>query len=65
MATYRLRTSASVYMYICVSRSPGNWGKLRVQNGVLCSFADAVFKLLVHKQAEIWTSLLHSFIKQG
>ena len=72
IATYGLRISASVYIYIIiiyvyiyisVSRSPGARGKRRVQNGVSRSLADAIFNLMVQKQAEIWTSLLHSFIK--
>ena len=51
-----------IYIYLC-DTLPGPQGKPRVQNGVSCSLADAIFKLLVQKQAEIWASLLHSFIK--
>lgn len=50
-------------MYIHVSRSPGARGKPWVQNGISRSLTDAIFKLLVQKRAEIWTSPLHSFIK--
>ena len=42
-----------IYIYTCVSRSPGARGKPRAQNGFLCSLADAVFKLLMQKQAKI------------
>ena len=38
-------------------------GKPLVQNGDSGSYMYAVFELLVHKEAEIWTSLLHRFIK--
>ena len=38
-------------------------GKPRVQNGYSGSYMDAVFELLAQKEAKIWTSLLHRFIK--
>ena len=43
------------------------WGpyKARVQNGVPGSYMDAIFKLVVHEESEIWTSLSHSFTKGG
>ena len=58
-----------IYVYICIcpSRFPGlgggGGGKPRVQNGDSDSYMDAVFELLAQKEAEIWTSLLHRFIK--
>ena len=42
---------------------PASGGKPRVQNGDSNSYMDAVFELLAQKEAEIWTSLLHRFIK--
>ena len=38
-------------------------GKPRVQNGDSGSYVDAVFELLAQTEAEIWTSLLHRFLK--
>ena len=37
----------------------------RVQSGVSGSYMDAVFKLMAHEKCEIWTSLPHSFTKEG
>ena len=34
-------------------------------HGVSGSYMDAVFKLVAHKESEIWTSLSHSFTKGG
>ena len=42
---------------------PAPGGKPRVQNGDSDSYMDAVFELLAQKEAEIWTCLLHGFIK--
>ena len=55
-----------IYIYICISvrhAFPASGGKPRVQNGDSDSYMDAVFELLAQKEAEIWTSLLHRFIK--
>ena len=43
------------------------WGpyKAHVQNGVSGSYMDAVFELVAHEESEIWTSLPHSFTKEG
>ena len=38
---------------------------VRVQNDVYGSYMDAVFELLAHEESEIWTSLPHSFTKEG
>ena len=56
-----------IYVYLSVTlswpRGGGGGGKPRVQNGDSDSYMDAVFELLAQKEAEIWTSLLHCFIK--
>ena len=53
-----------IYVYISVRHAfPASGGKPRVQNGDSDSYMDAVFELLAQKEAEIWTSLLHRFIK--
>ena len=57
-----------IYMYLSVTLSRargggGGEGEPRVQNGDSDSYMDAVFELLAQKEAEIWTSLLHRFIK--
>ena len=43
------------------------WGpcKARGQSGISGSYMDAVFKLKVHEASEIWTSLPHTFTKEG
>ena len=35
------------------------------QNGVSGSYMDAVFELRAHEASEIWTSLPHTFAKEG
>ena len=55
-----------IYFYINISvrhAFTASGGKPRVQNGDSDSYMDAVFELLAQKEAEIWTSLLHRFIK--
>ena len=53
-----------IYIYISVRHAfTASGGKPRVQNGDSDSYMDAVFELLAQKDAEIWTSLLHRFIK--
>ena len=57
---------AFIYFYIYISvhhAFPASGGKPRVQNGDSDSYRDAVFELLAQKEAEIWRSLLHRFIK--
>ena len=49
--------------YLFVTLSPSHKGQATHTNGVLGSCMDAVFVLLVQKQEQIWTSLLHCFIK--
>ena len=39
--------------------------KARVQNGVSCSYMDAIFKLVAHGESEIWTRLPQTFFYQG
>ena len=60
--------SASVY-YIYISRAVGHvlsrGATARVQNGVSDSYRDAVFELVAHEESESWTSLPHSFTKEG
>ena len=43
------------------------WGpfKGRVQNGISGSYMYAVFKLVAHEESEIWTSVPHSYTKEG
>ena len=36
-----------------------------VQNGISGCYIDTVFEFMAHKESEIWTSLSHSFIKEG
>ena len=40
-------------------------GGARVQNGVSGSYIDAVFELVAHEESDSWTSLPHSFTKEG
>ena len=40
----------------------GPWGPSEIQNGVSYCYTDAVFKLVIHKDAEIWP---HSFMETG
>ena len=43
------------------------WGpyKARGQNGISGSYMYAVFELKAHEASEIWTSLPHTFTKEG
>ena len=36
-----------------------------MQNGVSGSYIDAVFELVAHEESDSWTSLPHSFTKEG
>ena len=57
-----LRISASfIHIYLSVP-SPG--ATASVQNGVSGSYMDAV-ELVVNEKSESWTSLPHSFTKEG
>ena len=55
-----------MHLYFKELRSKQNytqfiWGPLKAhaQNGVSGSYMSAIFKLVVHKESEIWTRLPH------
>ena len=54
---------AYMYAYVQKVMLSALGRKPRVQNGDSGSYMDAIFELLAQKEAEIWTSLLHRFIK--
>ena len=52
-------------VYRDVSHVLSRGATARVQNGVSGSYMDAVFELVAHEESESWTSLPHSFTKEG
>ena len=65
-----IQISASVYDVVRTaygqSRFPAPGGKARVQNGAsVVTCTDVVFELIAHGELENWTSLSHSFTKEG
>ena len=64
--------SQLAFIYIFISQAVGHvlsrgasGATARVQNGVSGNYRDAVFELVVHEESESWTSLPHSFTKEG
>ena len=64
--------SQLAFIYIFISQAVGHVLSLgasgattRVQNDISGSYKDAVFQLVTHEGSESWTSLPHSFTKEG